>query len=240
MLTIAICDDEINIGAELESTLLTLFAELNVKHEIDVFLSGADFLRHAHKHYDLIFLDIQFAAEEIDGVEIGHLIRKDNNISSIVFISWVQDYAMQLFQIRPMDFLIKPLKTAEIERVVRTFLKIADCTVGEFTYKKGHEQFKLPIKSITHLENRDRKVIIHLEDGGQDEFYGSLKQLYNEQLSKFDFMFIHASYVVNYDYITAAKMDEITLTNGLRLAVSQNRRTKIRDNYTEILQRRKL
>ncbi|MCL1987190.1 MAG: LytTR family DNA-binding domain-containing protein [Firmicutes bacterium] len=249
MLNIAICDDEINIGAELERTLTDILDTLNIKHEIDVFLGATDFLRHFGNsanfapfatHYDLIFLDIMFAQEKIDGVEIGKLIRNDNNISAIVYISWEKNYAMELFQNRPLDFLIKPIKSAEIERVVRTYLKIAGYMNGNFTYKKGRETFKLPIKSITHLENRKRKVILHLADGTQDEFYGSLKQLYSEQLSKFDFLFIHASYVVNYDYVTAVKFDQMTVVGGLLLPISPNRRVEIRAAYTEILKRRRL
>ena len=245
MVVVAICEDETKIGAELERALVTIFAALNVKHEIDVFYSGADFARRlkAGAHYDLIFLDIEFVKDEISGVDIGCLIRDtyQNNMSSIVYISWEKNYAMQLFKTRPMDFLIKPLQHDEIERAVKTYLKIASLMSKDFTYKKGHGLFKMPIKDIAYLENKDRRVIIHLTNGKKEEFYGSLKEVYNEQLSKCDFLFIHASYLVNYDYITSVKFNNITLTGSIMpLPISPSRRDEVREAYARIMKRRRM
>ena len=245
MLKIAICDDEINITAELERILIDTLAALNVKHEIDVYFGGAEFIRHLQQGvlYDMIFLDIEFAKEEINGVELGRIIRAapQRALTAIVYISWQPKYAMQLFQNRPLDFLLKPLKSADIERSVHTFLKISGLMHGDFTYKKGHDFFKQPFTTITHLENRERKVILHLSDGTQDEFYGSLKKLYSEQLAGFDFLFIHASYVVNYDFVETMRFDQIMLTSTpTPLPISPNKRDEVRAKYAEILKRRRL
>lgn len=245
MLYIAICDDEMKIGAELERILIDIFSKLNVKHEIDVFFAGEELQRKMEvgAYYDLIFLDIEFAAEEINGVDLGRLIRDTyhNHLVSIVYISWDKKYSMQLFEIRPLNFLVKPLEHDKIEHTVRTYLKIAGLLSGELTYKKGHDIFKVPIKNIVYLENRERKVIVHLADGKKEEFYGSLKEIYNEQLQKFDFMFIHASYVVNYDYVTAVKYNQLFLTDSVMpLPISPNKRSEARGNYLAIMKRRRV
>ena len=245
MLMIAICDDETNIGADLERALIDIFDKMNVNYDIDVFLGGTEFVRQLESkvHYDLIFLDIVFAKDEINGVEVGRIIRDvyQNNIAQVVYISWEKKYAMQLFAIRPMDFLVKPSDYAKVEHIVRTYLKIAGLKSGDFTYKKGHDIFKVRIKDIVYLENKERKVIIHLADGRKEEFYGSLKEAYNEQLSKFDFLFIHASYVVNYDYVTAVKFNQLTLTDSVTpLPISQNRRVPVRENYAAIMKRQRI
>ena len=75
MVMVAICDDEKKICAELETALTRIFGEHNVEAEIDVFYSGEELCRHLEKgtHYDLIYLDIEFAKEELNGVEVGHL-----------------------------------------------------------------------------------------------------------------------------------------------------------------------
>ncbi|MCL2255155.1 MAG: DNA-binding response regulator, partial [Lachnospiraceae bacterium] len=92
MVVVAICDDEIDLGAELERTLIEIFTKLNVKYEIEVFLTGEELCRRMESgsRYDLIFLDIEFAKSEINGVEVGRLIREaqQNHIVSIVYISW--------------------------------------------------------------------------------------------------------------------------------------------------------
>ena len=245
MIFVAICDDEQNIGAELERALIDIFGKLNVKFEIDVFYTGDELCRkmEAGVHYDLIFLDIEFAKEKINGVEVGRLIRDvwHNYVVSIVFISWKMEYSMQLFDIRPLNFLIKPLQYEKIEQAVNTYLKIAGFMSGEFTYTIGRDAYKVRVKDIIYLESNDRKLILHLADGRKEEFYGSLKEMYQEQLKRFDFLFIHASYVVNYDYITAIKYDQLFLADSATpLPISQPKRKEMREFYCAILEKRKV
>jgi DNA-binding LytR/AlgR family response regulator len=243
MVIVAICDDEIKICAELERTLITIFDELNIKYEIDVFFSGEELCRRmeAREHYDLIFLDIEFAQDEINGVEVGRLIRHahQNYLASIVYISWEKNYALQLFEIQPLNFLIKPLAYEKIKEIIMMYMKIAGLWSGEFTYKKGHDVFKSPVKDIIYLESFDRKLILHLANGRKEEFYGSIKEGYQEQLKRLDFLFIHKSYVVNYDYITAFKFDHVLLVGcSTLLPISKHRRNEVRARYYEIMNRR--
>ena len=244
MIYVAVCDDEIKIGAELERALIDIFSKLNIEHEIDVFFSGEELhsKMEAGAHYDLIFLDIEFAQNEISGVEVGRLIRDvhQNHLTSIIFISWKKIYAMQLFEIQPLNFLIKPLEHEKIEAAVRKYLKITGPWSGAFTYKVGHDTFKVQIKDIAYLENNGRKVIIHLADGRREEFYGSLKSVYDEQLKRFDFIFIHASYAVNYDYVMSLKFNQVLLINSTTpLPISKHRKNEVRQQYYEIVKRRR-
>ena len=244
MVLVAVCDDETEIGASLERALINVFTELNVEHAIDVFFSASELCKkmEAGTQYDLIFLDIEFANDKPNGVEVGRLIRNvhQNHTAQVVYISWEKKYAMQLFEIRPMNFLVKPLKHDEIEQTVKTYLKIAGLSNREFTYKKGHDIFKAQIKDVMYLENSDRKVIIYFADGRKESFYGSLKEIYNEQLKHFDFLFIHASYAVNYDYVTTVKYNELFLSDSATpLPVSPNRRNEARANYLAIMKRRR-
>jgi len=244
MVMIAICDDEVAVGAELERILIDIFSKLGIKHKIDVFFTGDGLYRYMADglHFDLVFLDIQFASEETNGVDVGRLIRNEqqNHTTQIVYISWEKKYAMKLFEIRPINFLTKPLEYGAIENTVKTYLKISGILSGELTYKKGHDIFKAKVKDIAYLESLDRKIIIHFTNGKNEEFYGSLKAVYNEQLERFDFLFIHASYAVNYDYVTAVKFNQVFLKdNGTPLPISPNRRSKVREVYFAIMKNRK-
>ena len=207
MIMVAICDDDIKVGAELERTLIDIFDGMQLQYSMDVFFNGEELYSRMEtgSHYDLIFLDIEFAKNEINGVEVGRLIReaRRNYTVSIVYISQVRDYAHELFEIRPLNFLIKPLGRDAIEKTVKTYLEVTGlCSVG-FSYNIGHETFKVNVKDIVCLESRDRKLIIYFSDGKVDEFYGSIKEAYNKLLKGYDFLFIHASYVVNFDFIAA-------------------------------------
>ena len=245
MVYIAVCDDETKIGAALECALITIFNNMQVEHDIDVFFSGDELCRRmeAGAHYDLIFLDIEFAKNEINGVEVGRLIRNayQNNNVSIVYISREKEYAFQLFEIRPLNFLVKPLEHDVLDKTVKTYMKIAGLWSSEFSYSVGRDTLKVKVKDIVYLESSGRKLILHFADGRTDEFYGSLKEVYQEQLKKFDFLFIHASYVVNFDYISAIRYNQLSLTGSTTpLPISQGKRNEIRENYYAIMKRRRV
>ena len=83
--------------------------------------------------------------------------------------------------------------------------------------------------------------MLHLADGRREEFYGSLKEAYEEQLKGFDFLFIHASYIVNFDYITSMRYSQLMLTDSVTpLPISQNKRNEVREAYYAIMNRRRV
>jgi len=244
-LFVAICDDEKGIGAALENALINMLVDMNIQYEIDIYFTGEELCAkmEAGAHYDLIFLDIEFAQNAINGVEVGRLIREaqKNSIVSIVYISWKMKYSMQLFDIRPLNFLIKPLDMDKVKSVVKTFLSMSSGWSQFFSYKVDHSTYKMPIKDIVYFENKKRKVIIHLTNGNKEEFYGTLNEVYQEQLHGLDFLFIHTSYVVNFDYIKAVKYREVVLATGnLPLPISRTKRAEIREVYCAIADKRRI
>ena len=243
-LFIAVCDDEKRIGAELETALMDILGSLNIKYEIDVYFTGEELCSRleAGAHYNLIFLDIEFAANAINGVEVGKFIREKHrdNMTSIVYISWEQKYSMQLFDIRPLSFLIKPLEYKKVEQVIQTYLETEGLWAEDFTYKIGHDIFKVKIRDILYLQSVRRKIILHFANGKKEEFYGTLKTIYQEQLQRFDFLFIHSAYVVNFDYVESIKYNELTLAGSKTpLPISQHRRKEVREKCLEIMKKRR-
>lgn len=110
MYRIGICDDNIAVGAEIEKYLLECASTENFEDmEIEVFLNGKDLCRAIRNNsniFHLLFLDIELG--DLDGISVGNILREEmkNEITQVVFISYTQEYAMQLFKVRPMDFLI--------------------------------------------------------------------------------------------------------------------------------------
>ena len=258
-LLVAICDDEKGISAELESTLMQMFSEMNIPCEIDVYFTGEALCAKmaSGMHYDLIFLDIEFAGmhgraackasdhpqNAINGVDVGKLIREthQNNTTAIVYISWKMKYSMELFDIRPLHFLIKPLDYNKVAQVVKTYLNIAGRGTQSFTYKVGHSTYKVPMKDIVYLQSDKRKVTLHLADGSKEEFYATLPDVYDAQLKSLNFLFIHTSYVVNYDYIKAVKYKEVVLTtNETPLPISRPKRAEVREAYFAMMESRRV
>ena len=247
MVKIAVCDDEKETAAGLKRLLIDITADLNIPCTITVYYSAEELRRTVQKAalYDLIYLDITFAKNEIDGVQAGYFIREtlNNHTVSIVYISKIRRHAMRLFDLQPLHFLVKPLLREQVEKTLQLYLKRAEPPGKgrQFSYKKGRVIFTVPLKEIIYFESLDRKVIIHLSGGENDNFYGALKDIYEDQIKEHHFLFIHASYLVNYDYVTAAEYTCLHVSGAASpLPIAKHRRNEIRQQYITITDNRRL
>ena len=106
MYRIAICDDEEIVCSQFEQVLEPYIWEKKI--DLDVFYSGEELIEvlAEGQHFDLIFLDIELCM--MNGVEVGKYIRNKlgNENVQIVYISAKRQYAMELFETRPMNFLV--------------------------------------------------------------------------------------------------------------------------------------
>lgn len=232
-ISVAVCDDYLPVCSQIEDILVSIFNELSIKYDIDVFNSGKvlcdEMLR---TNYDIVFLDIQLP--EMNGVDIGGYIRDKlkNEVVQIAYISAREEYAMELFDYRPINFLVKPITYEKIRKVIDKYLVISEQDNHIFTYKKGYEFFKIPMSDILYFENNNRKVSIVTKDS-VDEFYDSMENIYSVvKLNKF--LFIHKSTIVNYRYIKKLSYEQVTMTDGRVFSISQSRRKSIREMHMKI------
>jgi DNA-binding LytR/AlgR family response regulator len=229
MYRIAICDDEQLICSQIENIVLQYAMEINEPIETQVFYSGEELCKFLAMGdgFDLIFLDIEM--KMLNGVEVGRRIRQDmdNQITQIVYVSGKESYYRELFDVRPMHFIFKPIEAKEIIRDIKLAMKLSGKFSGIFKYKKGHEVNRIEVKKILYFESNNREIRVVTTEN-EETFYGKLSDVY-KQVSKYNFMFIHKSYVVNYLFVTKFKYDEVTMSNSDVLPISQSRRKMIRE-----------
>ena len=126
MYKIGICDDDYAFCGQIEQYLENVAEALSLAIELEIFLSAKDFLKYLSKNppLDILFLDIELG--QTDGIVVGQKIRTqlENEVTQIVYVSAKEHYAIQLFQNRPMDFLVKPITQSDIERVLGQYQRL--------------------------------------------------------------------------------------------------------------------
>ena len=228
---IAICDDNKNICNDLEKLLIEVDPSLLSENIIDVYYSGDELIKRLDECevYDIVFLDIEMSP--VTGIDVGRYIReiKNNNIIQIVFISHKDSYAMELFDIRPLNFLIKPFQKDKIEKVYFNAKKLITDGNKFFLFQKDNTTTRIPINEIVYFESENRKVNI-ITPNGKESFYGKIDEVCN-QLECQCFLHIHKSYYINYYHIVKITYDKVRMSNGIVLNISQRRRKKIREQH---------
>jgi len=235
MYRVGICDDDKILCSLLEKQIQALSADIAVGFETEVWYSGESLERDLKKGIglDILFLDIELLQK--NGIETGAFIRDEmgDTDTHIVYISSKQGYAMELFKIQPLEFLIKPISAARLKEVLIRSMKRKKGAESCFEYRKGSQFIRIPVKEILYFMSMDKKVLI-IKNAGQEEFYGKLKNVM-EQLPA-GFLMIHQSYVIHQEYVSEYSYESIKMMNGDLLSVSKPYRKEVRAKIKQYLQ----
>ncbi len=227
MLKIAVCDDNKYICADIENILRQYGENSDSKFDIDLYYTGEELIEKMSndKKYDLIFMDIEL--NTTTGIIVGTKIRNEleNYISKIVFITSVEGYQNQLFDIQPFGYIKKPVDMEQVVKYAKLCLKVLDKEKFVFKYQLGHEFKQIEVKNILFFENKLRKVKITTCDFSE-EFYGTIKEV-KTHLPE-NFILVHASYIVNLKYIKTVLKDSVILQNGIIIPVSKSNLKELR------------
>lgn len=176
-------------------------------------------------HFDLLILDIELA--KINGVDVGNYIRKHNKdyMCQIIYISSKTGYALELFRIRPFDFLIKPITAGILFPCLDEYTNLfLNGDYFEFTCK-GIKK-RIPVNRIMYFESNGRKIIIYCSNE-KHEYYGKLSDLLEMDILM-NFMMIHKSFFVNISHVADYRYETLITSDGTELSVSKPNRKEVR------------
>src|SRR5665648_9663 len=236
MFRIAICDDEPVICQQIENIILNCQIIINKEMKIEVFYSGEElcaFIENGYE-FDLIFLDIELKL--INGIETCRKIREEykDDITQVVYISAKQGYAMDLFDSRPLNFLVKPLNKEKIIMNIERAILLSEKGNSFFEFNIGKTQHRLKLNEIMYFESDDKKIRVK-STSGDYEFYGKMPDII-KILPEKGFISVHKSYFVNFLFVKESQYEFLILTNGKSLPISQPFRKHVRDT---LIKRRK-
>lgn len=229
MLKIAVCDDDNYLCKELHEYIL----EYDVHYEIDLKTN----LYHScnklferlseDEKYDLLFLDIEFP--DMNGIELGNKIRKilKNTKIQIVFISAKQDYAMELFDIQPFNFMVKPLRREKVFSCISQFLNYYNDNCDFFSYTLENIKHSIAINEIIYFKSNKKKVIMHTETSNI-EFYAKFSELLSGDLKR-KFVVIKRGLAVNIHHIKHSNFNSLILSDNTTFEIARDRCELVRE-----------
>ncbi len=222
---IAICDDDVILCHQLEDCILCFGKNEDVPVQTSVFFDGKSLWEYMKQgnHFDLIFLDIEM--EQMNGIATGRAIRDTlgDEECKIVFISSRRDYAMELFAIRPMDFLVKPVTEEKLKAIWELYNRLYQKEQNVFYYEAKGSRNYIAFSRILYFRAYNRKIEIHTISGDVITFYGKISEV-KKQTDAGRFIQISRSELVNYNAVEEYREDMLILRGGERLPVVASRR----------------
>jgi len=241
-----IADDE-PLARDRLRTLLEAEGDAEVVAECG---DGKEAIRAVAKHGpDLLFLDIRMPG--IDGFGVIDAIGEDA-VPAVVFVTAYGEYALQAFEVRGLDYLLKPFdrerfgKTMERVRqhlarrsstALRSQLKeLIDDIRGEsrhperFVIKTGGKVFFVSADEIDWVEAEGNYVRLHV--GSSTHLLRETMTRLEERLDASRFVRVHRSSIVNLERVKEMQPwfngeYVVILKDGTRVVMSRGYRQKL-------------
>ncbi|WP_455798485.1 LytR/AlgR family response regulator transcription factor [Clostridium butyricum] len=232
MYNIAICEDNA-VQLEQIRNLFTQFSiNENVKFNIYTFFTGEDLLAHDYNHYDIVVLDIKMG--QLNGINVAKIIRKTNEHLKIIFITALDIYWPDGYNVNAFRYILKPLNENIFYNEIKNVIAAINKNKAFITIENNGSLKKILISNIKYLEIYNRKVIIHTNNS--KNYTNSYKLKYwNEKLQPFGFANPHNSFLVNLNYVVELSKEKVTLIDGETIYVSQRKYKDFKKRFIDFL-----
>lgn len=230
MVRVAVCDDIQEVVTQVIGYLSEYQQLKNQKLEVKSFFNAEDLWEYLKNNScDLIILDIELVA--MNGVELGNLIRNELNDQTmkIVYISALNCYDRQLFDVQPLNFLPKPIDKGKLFKMIDLTITLMNNQERVFIFENKQGAFRIKFNDILYFESFDHNFKIYTTSGNY-EFKSTIAEIV-EQLSDSRFLQVHRSYIINYDNTSHIKYEEIVMSNGDVVPISRDRRKSVRRTF---------
>ena len=238
MLTCAIIDDDEINRLTLEH-YVALTPDLKLVASLADGIAGLAFFREGNQ-VDILFLDIEMP--HLNGLE---LLRVLTDPPEVIITTSRQDFAVDAFELRVTDYLVKPFDFARFTQAVQRVQPQQTVGVG---FAK-HQAAEIPASADLFVKVNSRMVRINFEEVLYVEalsdyvnivtpkhkyiVYTTLKALEN-RLSVFSqFVRVHRSYLLNTQHIESIEDNTANLHGGYFVPIGKS----YQDGFYKSLQR---
>ncbi len=220
---IAVCDDE----KEIRDMFAEMIGKLYPKAGLSLYRSGEELLL-SDKEPDILLLDIQMPGK--NGMETAKELRRKNKKAVIIFVTALDDFVFQAFDVGAFHYLVKPFDDRKFAEVLQNAVKQSEekkklesagrkGEMPSLMITAGGEHITVNLEDIVYAEVFDRKVILHTMDA-DIEYYGKMREL--EEKAGDKFYRTHRSFLVNFGYIRKYDATTVYLKKGQALMAKQN------------------
>lgn len=184
---------------------------------------------------DAVFLDIQMPA--LNGLELAGVLNRFRQPPAVVFVTAHDEHAVAAFDLRAVDYVLKPVRA---ERITETVTRIAGDGTG--TAPAPPEDLQVAVElggvtrfvrrsEITHVEAQGDYARLHTSSGSHLVRI-PLTQL-EEEWAAARFVRIHRSLLVNLGHVTELRSDagrcSVVVEGGTELGVSRRHTRRLKD-----------
>lgn len=220
MVRIKILEDDPADRQTLVDCLRKYESEHGETFSITTYANPSEFIDDYHLDCDLIFMDIELPL--FNGIETAHQLREMDPVVVLVFITNMEQYAINGYEVDALDFVIKPINYCRFSSMMRRALRnLPVRDEKEVILQTAGTIMRLRASQIYYVEIRDHLLLYHT-DQGRIEAWGKLSDV-EAELDAYNFARCSSSHLVNLQHITSVSKTEV-IVGSTALPISQRKR----------------
>lgn len=208
MYRVAIVEDEPENAALIKEYLHTYEQKHRLVFETAVFSNGMSFLMDYKADWDIILMDIEMP--HMNGMEAAHRLREIDQDVCLIFVTRMAQYAIEGYEVRALDFLLKPVEYGNFSIKLRKAIEIREkMRRQELVLNTAEGARRIEIDDIFYVEVMNHTLIYHTREGELSE-RGAIKDR-ARMLEEHDFARCSNSYLVNLRYVRSFNATSVTV-----------------------------
>ncbi len=217
---ITILEDSMIEAEQLKNGIRKYGQQYDWDIEIDEYKSGEDYFANNSDNHSIqssaFFLDIQMG--QMDGIDVAKQLRASGYKGIIVFLTAFREYVFRGYEVRALNYLLKPLKESTLFLCLDEIAK--ELTNNTYIYRNKQEIVSIPYTDILTFSSRLHYVDILTVSGKCYEQMSSLNKIIVHLPS--EFIRTHRSYIVNMAHIYRITSGTLELSNHLTTQISRS------------------
>ncbi|MFS1299355.1 LytTR family DNA-binding domain-containing protein [Streptosporangium longisporum] len=186
---------------------------------------------------DAVFLDIRMRG--LDGVVLGRLLSQFANPPRVVFVTAYEEHAVDAFEIKAEDYLLKPVRPERLAEAIRRVFVSAELPESEATGRTDPDTIPVELGGVTrfvastevrYVEAQGDYARLHTA-GGSHLVRISLATL-EERWASAGFVRVHRSHLVAVKHIDELHIDSgrcVVRIGETEIPVSRRHTRELRD-----------
>ncbi len=229
---IGICEDEATFLEYEYNKIKEFFLAHRQQVQIFTYSDGTQLLQgyDTEAPFDLLVLDLQMTHS--DGMDIAREIRKSDSTVPILFVTGVENRAMEGYHVEALDYIIKSQLDTRLEEALCRFLdKYSSSTIAVETTEG--ETIILSFEKLLWLESEKRGTKIVTTDTTYYSFQPIGK--FSAILPAGQFAEIHKSVFVKLRAIKRIGNDYVEMASGDTLPLSRRKKKAVMSLVLELV-----
>lgn len=149
-LNVLIIEDEVPAAEKLERHLLKYSAGIKVIAVIPSVESAVTWLREKQSQVNLIFMDIQL----LDGQSF-EIFKQVNVEKPVIFITAFNDYALEAFKVKGIDYLLKPVSFTDLSASLDKLQELA----AKLSWDKKLDTLREAVNTLPQKNYKSRFMV---------------------------------------------------------------------------------